>query len=203
MVWLSSMENFSQLFIVFHFPITFLSSIKCQEVVLSTSGWSTPWVEGLSLLVQTVKNLSAMQDFQVRSLGLGDSLEREMATHSSILAWRISRTVEPGGLVHGAAESDMTEQVTLPLSLCSPSSCHAAGEEQMLDKHLFELNLISYVFQALILKWHLLGMLKRFCAHGTLSRTRILDMLPRTKRLCRPCKILAIFATRALKWWYV
>ena len=97
MVWLSSMENFSQLFIVFHFSITFLSSIKCQGVVLSTSGWSNPWVEGLSLLVQTVKNLSAMQDFQVRSLGLGDSLEREMATHSSILAWRISRTVEPGG----------------------------------------------------------------------------------------------------------
>ena len=79
------------------FSITFLSSIRCQGVVLSTSGWSTPSVEGLSLLVQTVKNLPAMQDFQVRSLGLGDSLEREMATHSSILAWRIPRTVEPGG----------------------------------------------------------------------------------------------------------
>ena len=39
------------------------------------------------------------------------TLEKEMATHSSILAWRISWTEEPGGL-HGIAESDTTEQVT-------------------------------------------------------------------------------------------
>ena len=48
-----------------------------------------------------VKNLPAMQEMQemwVRSLGLEDPLEKEMATHSSILAWRISRTAEPGRL---------------------------------------------------------------------------------------------------------
>ena len=45
-----------------------------------------------------VKNLPAMQETRVQSLGQEDPLEKEMATHSSILAWRISRTEEPGGL---------------------------------------------------------------------------------------------------------
>ena len=45
-----------------------------------------------------VKNLSAMQQTQVRSLGQEDPLEKEMATHSSILAWKIPWTEEPGGL---------------------------------------------------------------------------------------------------------
>ena len=40
-------------------------------------------------MAQTVKNLPAMQETQVRSLGWGDPLEKEMATHSNILAWRI------------------------------------------------------------------------------------------------------------------
>ena len=44
-----------------------------------------------------VKNLPAMQETQVLSLGWEDPLEKEMATHSSILAWRIPWTVEPGG----------------------------------------------------------------------------------------------------------
>ena len=45
-----------------------------------------------------VKNLPAMQETQVRSLGREDPLEKEMATHSNILAWRISWTDEPSGL---------------------------------------------------------------------------------------------------------
>ena len=45
-----------------------------------------------------VKNLSAMQETQFRSLGQEDSLEKGMATCSSILAWRIPWTEEPGGL---------------------------------------------------------------------------------------------------------
>ena len=51
-----------------------------------------------SLVAQLVKNLTAMQETQVRSLGQEDSLEKEMATHSSILAWEILWTEEPGGL---------------------------------------------------------------------------------------------------------
>ena len=49
-------------------------------------------------MTQIVKNLPAMKDTQVRSLGQEDLLEKEMATHSSILAWRILWTEEPGGL---------------------------------------------------------------------------------------------------------
>ena len=45
-----------------------------------------------------VKNLAAMQETWVRSLGPEDPLEKEMATHSSTLAWRIPRTEGPGGL---------------------------------------------------------------------------------------------------------
>ena len=51
-----------------------------------------------SLVAQTVKNLPAMQDTWVPSLGWEDPLEEGMATHSSILAWRIPWTKEPGGL---------------------------------------------------------------------------------------------------------
>ena len=49
-------------------------------------------------MAQTVQNLPAMQDTWVRSLGQEDPLEKEMATHSSILVWRIPWTKEPGGL---------------------------------------------------------------------------------------------------------
>ena len=45
-----------------------------------------------------VKNLPAVQETQVPSLGEEDPLEKEMATYSSILAWKIPRTEEPGGL---------------------------------------------------------------------------------------------------------
>ena len=45
-----------------------------------------------------VKNLPTMWETQVRSLGLEDSLEKEMATHSSVLAWRITWAEEPGRL---------------------------------------------------------------------------------------------------------
>ena len=51
-----------------------------------------------SLVAQMVKNLPAMQDTQVRSLGQEDPLEKEMATHSSIFAWEIPWTEEPGRL---------------------------------------------------------------------------------------------------------
>ena len=56
---------------------------------------SQPWA---SLVAQLVQNLPAMQETQIRSLGWEDPLEKEMATQSSILAWRIIRTEEPGGL---------------------------------------------------------------------------------------------------------
>ena len=51
-----------------------------------------------SLVAQSVKNLPAVQETWVRSLGREGALEKEMATHSSILTWEISWTEEPGGL---------------------------------------------------------------------------------------------------------
>ena len=62
-----------------------------------------------SLIVQLVKNMSAMQETRVQSLGQVDPLEKEMANHSSILAWKMPRTEEPGGLQSmGSQESDAT-----------------------------------------------------------------------------------------------
>ena len=52
-----------------------------------------------SLVAQRVKHLSAMQETQVQSLGWEDPLETEMAAHSSILAWKIPWTAEPGRLL--------------------------------------------------------------------------------------------------------
>ena len=49
-------------------------------------------------MAQTVKNLPAMQETRVQSLGQEDPLEKGMATHSTILAWRIPWMEEPGGL---------------------------------------------------------------------------------------------------------
>ena len=49
-------------------------------------------------MAQPVRSLSAMQETWVRSLGWDESLEKEMATHSSVLAWRIPGMAEPGGL---------------------------------------------------------------------------------------------------------
>ena len=60
-------------------------------------------------MAQTVKNPPAMQETQVQSLGQKDPLEKGMATHSSILAWEILWTEEPGGLqCMGSQESDKT-----------------------------------------------------------------------------------------------
>ena len=66
-----------------------------------------------SLVARTVKNLPAMRDTWVQSLGWEDPPEQGMATHSSILAWRIPRTEEPGGLQsRGHRESDVTERLS-------------------------------------------------------------------------------------------
>ena len=61
-------------------------------------------------MVQIVKNLPAMQETWVQSLDQEDPLEKGMATHSNIFAWRILWTEEPGGLQSiGLQKSDTTE----------------------------------------------------------------------------------------------
>ena len=91
-----------------------------------------------SLVAQMVKHLPIMQETRVQSLGREDLLEKEMAAHCSILAWKIPWTEEPrGATVHGVAELDTTQQLhfhftkvcfsaTLPihLTLSFPSCVH-------------------------------------------------------------------------------
>ena len=87
---------------------------KGKATHLSILAWRIPWTVqptgsresdtneqlSLSLLSQTVKNVPAMQETWVRSLGQEDALEKGMATQSSILAWRTPWTEEPGGLIY-------------------------------------------------------------------------------------------------------
>ena len=64
---------------------------------------------GASLVAQLIKNLPAMQETQVQFLVQEDPLEKEMATYSSVLAWRIPWTEEPGRLQSmGSQEVDTT-----------------------------------------------------------------------------------------------
>ena len=70
---------------------------------------------GSFLVAQIAKNLLAIQETQVQSLSWDDPLEKEMATHSSILAWDVPWT-EPGGLQsRGSQESDTTERLHFKL----------------------------------------------------------------------------------------
>ena len=84
-------------------------SIKCdnflenKDHVISVPTWSVfnsylLIKEWASFVDQSVKNLPAVQETWVLSLGLEDPLEKKMAAHSSILVWKISWTEEPGGL---------------------------------------------------------------------------------------------------------
>ena len=61
-------------------------------------------MEGASLVAQKVKNVPEMQETQVQSMGWTDSLEKEMATHSSIFTWEIPWTEEPGRLQSMASQ---------------------------------------------------------------------------------------------------
>ena len=95
----------------------------------SILAWRIPWTEEpvknaclgknskltfarASLVAQMVKNPPAMQETQVWSLGWEDPLEKEMATHSSILAWRIPWTEEPGGLQSMGSQSGGHDSAT-------------------------------------------------------------------------------------------
>ena len=84
-------------------------------------GWGGRWEGGSkgrdymyayggSLVAQMVKSLPAVWETQVRSVGQEDPLEKEMATHSSILAWKIPRMEEPG-IPWGHKYLDTTEQL--------------------------------------------------------------------------------------------
>ena len=68
-------------------------TIKKKDSILSLSSYM-----GDSQVAQVLKNPPAIQEMKFQSLGREDPLEKKMATHSSILAWEIPRTEEPGRL---------------------------------------------------------------------------------------------------------
>ena len=80
---------------------------------------------GSSLVAQMAKNLTAMQQTGVQPLGWEDPLEKGMATHSSILAWRSPWTVEPGSYSSwDLKQLNTTERLTVSLSLMPMTSSH-------------------------------------------------------------------------------
>ena len=87
------------------------SICEIKTFVCKTNSETSSKHIGASLVALTVKNLPAMQETQVQFLAWEDPLEKGMATHSSILAWRIPWTEEPGGLYSpwGRKEWDPTE----------------------------------------------------------------------------------------------
>ena len=73
---------------------------------------NTNFITRVFLLAQMVKNLPAMQETRVQSLGWEDSLEKGLAAHSSILAWEIPCTEKPGGLQSMGSQSLRQNLVT-------------------------------------------------------------------------------------------
>ena len=78
-------------------PVPGILQLRCDKALT----WA-------SLILQSVKNLSATQETRVQFLGWEDPLGKEMATHSSILAWRIPWTEEPGGLQPVGSQESVT-----------------------------------------------------------------------------------------------
>ena len=100
-----------------------------EDVILLFTIWAAP-----PPVAQTPKNLPALQETWDWSLGQEDPLEKEMATHSSILAWRIPWTEEPGGIQsmgsqrvgHNWVTNPSTFHLTLPY--CSHSDSHLESQ---------------------------------------------------------------------------
>ena len=83
-----------------------VSTCEYYSFISPLSSW------GASLVAQKVKNLPEEQKTWARSLGMEDPLEKEMATHSSVLAWRIPWTEEPGGLQFMGSQRAGHDRVT-------------------------------------------------------------------------------------------
>ena len=91
--WLHSFSILSKIFVSYMVDTNLLCILSRMHSLLWTS-----------LVAQMVKRLPTMQETWVQSLGWEDLLEKEMSTHSSILAWKIPWTEEPG-TVHGIVKS--------------------------------------------------------------------------------------------------
>ena len=88
-----------------------------------------------SLVAQSVKNLPAVQETQVRSLGQEDPLEKEMANHSSILAWKISWTEESGRL-QSMRSQNQTRLSDFIFFISFLSMCYIVSQSVQLLSHV-------------------------------------------------------------------
>ena len=86
-----------------------------------------PFHSGLPWWLRMVKNRPAVQETQVQSLGWEDPLEIGMATHSSILAWRIPWTEEPGGLQSMGSKRSFTLSNKPGTSIVHPPVVYVCG----------------------------------------------------------------------------
>ena len=92
-------------------------------------------------VAQMVKKLPTIQETQVGSLGQEDPLEKQMAPHSSILAWRIPWTEESGGhSPWGRKESDTTERLTQTHTHVEAEYCPLTVSQSSTEKDIFPLN---------------------------------------------------------------
>ena len=106
--------------ILFHWSTSILiPALHYFDYISITFDWASP-------VAQMVKNPPAMRETWVRSLGWEDPLEKATATHSSILAWRIPWTEEPGRLYSpwGCKELDTTKRLSLAQLLITREDCH-------------------------------------------------------------------------------
>ena len=133
------------------------------------------WLTWPSLVAKSVKNLPSGQETWVWSLGWEDPLEKEMATHSSIFAWRIPWTDEPGRLhiVHGVARvghdlatKERERWLTFLFLKCSPNITKVSNQFYFINQwksiylimhfiqNLSHAFLCSYDFENLYACWH-------------------------------------------------
>ena len=111
---------------------------------------------GSSLVAQMVKNLSAMWEIQVWSLDQEDPWEKGMATHSSIIAWRIPWTQEPGGLQFLGSQSQTvaTHSSTLAWKIPwteQPARLQSMGSQRV--GHNWATSLLLFTFMHWRRKW--------------------------------------------------
>ena len=112
--------------------MAFMKWLKVSLLIGRLLNYLLPLGDWASQVAQMVKNLLTMQETRVRSLGWEDTLEKEMRTHSSTLAWKIPWTEEPG---RGCKMSDTTERLhdtnmygSLHISEFSSSAADAAAK---------------------------------------------------------------------------
>ena len=128
------------------------------------------WYPEVSLVAQTVKSLPAMWETWVWSLGGEDPLEKELATHSSILAWKILWTEEPGGLQFMGLHRVGHDRTTNTFNFILRFKCEMLGtlerDVSKLTEGLCLKFLIDYIWGSVFSLWGLWNHWRSFFGSG-------------------------------------